>query len=323
MASESAIRTARSNFESLSWRYKALVQNVELLQEAESDILEVLIDAALANNEIDADDYPAMLELHEEYKGLNKRQQRYVKNYAALKEAYEKSSDLNDQRIAAAMQEKVNALKDIMPIETLEKEPQVVAVRTEFDALAGRQQYLVDTAILEEAEAQVAVLRQELVKQVEALIQAIPAEITLDAEAAITAAREGVDKLYTLERKQVSYTKLESAEAKLRNLKNALAKAEEFDGMMKQIGIVTLGDAERIAYARKFYNSLNEIARSFATKYGKLRRAEFILSALQSWGIPVIVVAAAGAAFCVVWFVPSLHQKVFKGKKKEEEPAEN
>ena len=86
--------------------------------------------------EIDADDYPAMLELHEEYDGLTTaRQKRYVKNYKALKEAYELASSLNDQRIAAAMQEKINALKDIMPIETLEKEPQVVAVR----ALSSQQ----------------------------------------------------------------------------------------------------------------------------------------------------------------------------------------
>ena len=308
----------------MAWRYKALVQKLELLQEAESDILECKIDAGLLEaGEIDADDYPAMLELHDEYDGLTTaRQKRYVKNYKDLKEAYELASSLNDQRIAAAMQEKVNALKDIMPIETLEKEPQVVAVRTEFAALPGRQRILVDTTILEEAEAQVAVLRAELVKQVEALIQAIPAEITLEAEPAIVAAREGVDKLYTLERKQVSYTKLESAEAKLRNLKNALQKAEEFDALMKEIGIVTLGDAERIANARKVYNSLNETARAFAKKAGKLRRAEFILAGLQTWMIPVIAVVDAGAIFAVLWFVPSLHQKVFKGKKKEEEPAE-
>ena len=324
LASEAAIRTARSDYESLSWRYKALVQKLELLQEAESDILECKIDAGLLEaGDIDADDYPAMLALHEEYDGLTTaRQKRYVKNYKNLKDAYELSSQLNDEREAAAMQKKVNALKDIMPIETLEKEPQVVAVRTEFDAMPGRQRILVDTKILEEAEAQIAVLRAELVKQVEALIQAIPAEITLEAEPAITAAREGVDKLTALERKQVSYSKLESSEAKLRNLKNALQKAQEFDAMMKEIGIVTLGDAERIANARAAYNKLNETARAFCKKAGKLNRAEFILKGLQTWMIPVIAVVDAGAIFAVLWFVPSLHQKVFKGKKKEEEPVE-
>lgn len=324
LASEAAIRTARSDYENLSWRYKALVQKLELLQEAESDILECKIDAGLLEaGEIDADDYPAMVELHDEYDGLTTtRQKRYVKNYKDLKEAYETSSDLNDQRIAAAMQKKVDALKELFPIESLEKEPDVVAVRTEFDALPGRQRILVDTTILEEAEAQIAVLRAELVKEVEKLIQAIPAEITLAAEPEITAAREGVNKLTALERKQVSYTKLEGAEAKLRNLKNALSKAEEFDALMKEIGIVTLGDAARIANARKVYNSLNETAKAFCTKAGKLKRAEFILAGLQTWMIPVIVVVDAAAIFAVVWFVPSLHNKVFKAKKKEEEPAE-
>ena len=319
----SAVRTTRSDYENMAWRYKALVQNLEILQEAESDILECLIDdAILKAGEIDADDYPVMLELNEEYKDLNARQQRYVKNYAQLKEAYETSSDLNDQRAAAAMQKKINALKDIMPIETLEKQPQVDAVRAEFAALPGRQRILCDTKILEEAEAQIAALRAELVKEVEALIQAIPAEITLAAEPAITAAREGVDKLTALERKQVSYSKLEASEAKLRNLKNAVTKAAEVDAMIKAIGIVTLGDKARIAQARQAYNALNETARAFVTKYGKLKRAEFILSGLQTWMIPAFVVVGAGAAFCVVWFVPSLHSKVFKTKKKETEEIE-
>ena len=252
------------------------------------------------------------------YKPLNNRQNRYVKNYLLLRSSYDQADKLNDQRIAAAMQKKVDALKDIMPIETLEKEPQVVAVRTELSALEGAQQYLVDKTILEEAEAQVAVLRAAFVKQVEALIQAIPAEITLEAEPAIVAAREGADKLYALERKQVSYSKLETAESKLRNLKNALQKAEEFDALMKEIGIVTLSDAERIANARAAYNRLNETARAFCKKAGKLNRAEFILAGLQTWMIPVIAVVDAGAIFAVLWFVPSLHNKVFKTKKKEE-----
>ena len=324
LESEAAVKSARSAYDNTSWYYRALVQKVELLREAESDLLECQIQEALGcMAEVTADDYPALQELVDVYKGFDKRQQRYVKNYADLKTAYEEASDLYDARCAAAVQEKVDALQELFPIESLEKEPAVVAVRTEFDALPGRQRILVDTTILEEAEAQIAVLRAELVKQVEALIQAIPDEITLDAETAITAAREGVDKLYALERKQVSYSKLETAEAKLRNLKNAVAKAEEVDALIKSIGIVTLGDAARIAAARQAYNALNETARSFVTKYSKLRRAEFILAGLQTWMIPTFVVVGAGVAFAVVWFVPSLHNKVFKGKKKEEEPAEN
>ncbi len=316
---ESAIRTARSAYENLSWYYKALIQDLELLYEAESDVLECKIDAGLKqHSEVTADSYPDLKELVEEYKGLNKRQQRYVKNYPELKSAYDLASKLNDERIAAAMQKKVDALKELLPIDSLDKEPAVIEVRTQFDALTGGQKLLVDTTILKEAEAQVAVLRVEFVKQVEALIQAIPAEITLEAEPAIMEARAAMDKLYSDERAQVSFAKLDQAEMKLRTLKNAKAAAENVDMLIKNIGIVTLGDKARIAEARKAYNTLDQTGLQFCTKGNKLKRAEFILKALQTWGIPAIVVADVGIIFAAVWFVPSLHKKVFKSKKKEE-----
>ena len=206
---------------------------------------------------------------------------------------------------------------------TLDNEPVVLEVRAEVSALTGKQFILLDTAILEDAEAQIAALRVEFVKYVETLIQAIPQEITLDAEPAITAAREAADKLYTGERKEVSYSKLTSAEGKLRTLQKAKAAAEEVDALIDAIGIVTLGDKERIAAAREAYDNLNGTALSFLQKGKKLEQAEWILGALQTWMIPAFVVAGLGVAFCVVWFVPSLHSKVFKGKKKETETVDN
>ena len=317
LESEAAIKSARSAYENLGWRYKALIQNLEKLQEAESDILECKIDALVLES-ITADSYPDMVALMEEYKALGDRQQRYVKNYSLLKEAYDKASDLNDQRIAKEMQARVDALQSKFPL-TLDHEPEVVAIRTDYKALTGKQAQLVDTAVLEEAEAQIAVLRAELVKYVETLIQAIPDEITLDAEPAITAAREGADKLYTVERKEISYSKLTSAEGKLRTLKKAKAAAEEVDALIDAIGIVTLGDEERIHKAREAYDALNGTAREFVTKLKKLEQAQWLLKALQTWMIPTVVIVVAGAAFCVVWFIPSLHNKVFKPKKKETE----
>ncbi len=321
LETEAAIKEARSAYENLSWYYKALVQYEELLKEQETDLLECRIDT-IANMDITADSLPVLQEMMDTYEGMNTRQQRYTKNYEALKEAYNTSSDLNDQRAAAAMQKRVDALKDLFPL-TLEDEPEVVGVRTDFDALTGSQKLLVDTTILKEAEAQIAALRAEFVKYVETLIQAIPGEITLDAEPAITAAREGVDKLYVLELKEISYSKLESAEAKLRSLKKAKGEADEVDLLIKEIGIVTLGDAERIAEARDAYDSLSDAALSFVTRGKKLVRAEWTLKFLQTWGIPAITIANAGIVFAVLWFVPSFRNKVFKTRKKEEEIIDN
>ncbi len=319
--SEAAIRTARSSFENLSWRYKALIQNMEKLQEAESDILERKIDTC-ADVEMTADHYPEMQVLMDEYKGLNERQQRYVKNYSLLKEKYDQASDLNDQRVAAAMQKRIDALKEKLPV-TLEDEPEVVQIRADYKALTGKQSLLVDTTLLEEAEAQIKVLRAEFVKYVETLIQAIPNEITLAAEPAITAASEAADKLYTNERKEISYSTLTSAEGKLRTLQKAKAAADEVDALIDAIGIVTLGDKERIAEARDACDALNGTALTFLQKGKKLETAEFILKALQTWGIPVITVVDGGIVFAVLWSVPSLHSKVFKTKKKEEEVIDN
>ncbi len=308
--SESAIRSARSAFENLSWRYKALIQKLETLQEAESDILERKIDT-YETVEMTADHYPEMQLLVDEYNGLNERQQRYVKNYPLLKEKYDAASDLNDQRIAAAMQKRIDALKDKLPV-TLEDEPEVVAIRADYKKLTGKQSLLVDTAVLEEAEAQIKVLRAEFVIYTESLIQAIPEEITLEAEPAITAAREAADKLYTNERKEVSYSKLTSAEGKLRTLQKAKAAAEEVDALISEIGIVTLGDKERIAEAREAYDALNGTALTFVTKGRKLETAETILKILQTWGIPVIAVVDLAAIALI------FRKKLFKSKKKEE-----
>ncbi len=310
LESEVALNEVRSAYDNLSWRYKALTQNLELLKEKECDMLECKV-ATLEGVEMTADDYPAMQALMDEYKAMDSRQKRYVKNYDLLKTAYDTASDLNDQKIAAAMQKRIDALKDKFPL-TLDDEPEVLEIRADATALTGKQYILLDTTILVDAEAQIAALRAELVKYAEELIQAIPEEITLDAEPAIEAAREVVEKLYTNELKQISYSKFDSADAKLRSLKSAKAAAENVDSLIGEIGIVTLGDKDRIAQARAAYDKLNEAGRGFLTKENKLLRAEFILKALQTWGIPAIV-AVDLAAIALLF-----RKKIFKGKKKEE-----
>ena len=313
--SEAAVKSARSAYDNLSWRYKALIQNLDLLKEAEADLLECQIDALVLDN-VTADSLQELQVYQDTYEGFEPRYQTYVKNYDTFLEAYNKASALNDERVAKALQDRIDALKAKFPL-TLNEEEEVKAIRADYDALSGPQRMLVDISILEDAEAQIKVLRAELVKRAEELIQAIPNEITFDAEPAIMAAKEVVDLLYTNELKQISYAKFDKAEAELRSLKNAKAAAEEVDALIDAIGIVTLGDKARIAEARKAYNALNETGKSFVTNAKKLQKAEWILGALQTWMIPAIVAVVAGAGFCVVWFTPSLRSKVFKSKKKE------
>ena len=320
LESEAAIKEARSAYENLSWRYKALIQELDTLRECEVELLERKIET-IDPEKITADSLPLMQEYASIYDGMTARQKNYVKNYDNLLEAYNQASILNNERLATALQARIDALEAKFPM-TLELEPEVVQLRDDFDAMTAPQRILVDTTLLEKAEAEIKILRVEFVKYVEELIQAIPAEITLNAESAIVAAREAADKLYMTERKEVSYSKLTSAESKLRTLKKAKESAEEVDALIAAIGIVALGDKERIAQAREAFDSLNQTALQFVTKERKLLRAEFILGALQTWGIPAIVVVVVGAGVGVIWFVPSLRKKVFKGKKTEETISE-
>ena len=309
LESEAAIKSARSAYDNLSWRYKALFQNLELLQESETDLLECKIDTIVIDA-VDADTLPQLQEYVDTYNGFNSRQKKYVKNYDFLLEAYSKASTLNDERVAAAMQAQIDALGEKFPL-TLDNEPEVLEIRADFNAMTGPQRLLVDAAILEDAEAQIKVLRAEFVKYVETLIQAIPDEITLDAEDVIVTAREAADKLYTNERKNVSYSKLTSAEGKLRTLKKAKEAAEEVDALIDAIGFVTWGDKERIAEAREAYDALNSTALTFVENTQKLERAEWMLRALQTWLVPVAAVAIFGLAFVAM--------KLARGKKKKEE----
>lgn len=245
------------------------------------------------------------------------------------------TADQKDQKIAADMQERIDSLNDLFPI-TMEDEPEVLEVRRELDSLTAKQRMLVDTTILEKAEAEIAVLRKELVAHVESLILAIPEEITLADEPAILAAREGVDKLSTLERKQVSYTKLENAEAKLRSLKASKAKADEVVNMIDEIGKVTPADAQRIAEARAAYEGLDDTAKALVENLEKLEEAEACIASgnfeetedeqkdkkqrndddeddeesfLQKWGILIIAGAILILAAAMFFLAFSLRKK--------------
>lgn len=312
LESEAAIREARSAYENLALRYKALIQNVDILNEAETDLLECKINTIVVDN-VTADDLPQLQELMDSYNGMTSRNQCYVKNYEVLESAYTKASKLNDERLAAALQERINGLESKFPL-TLENEQEVLEIRATYDEMTNKQRNLVDTAILEEAERQIAELRVEFTKYVESLIQAIPAEITLDAEPAILAAREAADKLYTTERKNVSYSKLTAAEGKLRTLKVAKAQADPVVALIDSIGTVWWNDAQIIAEARAAYEALNDTQKQFVVNLAVLEQAEKTLNALNTWVIPVF--AGGGVLILLAAALVIFRKKIFKSKKK-------
>ena len=126
-------------------------------------------------------------------------------------------------------------------------------------------------------------------------------------------AREAVDKLYTNERRQVSYSKLTSAEGKLRTLKAANEKATPVVAMIDAIGTVWWNDAQAIAEARAAYEALSGTERTFVSNYQTLLAAEEQIALLQTWTVPVI--GGAGAILLLAAALIIFRKKIFKVKK--------
>ncbi|MCR5009957.1 MAG: LPXTG cell wall anchor domain-containing protein [Clostridia bacterium] len=127
----------------------------------------------------------------------------------------------------------VDALIDAIGTVTLESEEAIVAARTAYDALTDAQKALVTKLeTLTAAEAKLKELKdaqtaEQAAANVDALIAAI-GEVTLESEEKITAARKAYDALTDDQKALV--TKLETltaAEAKLKELKDAQAAAQE------------------------------------------------------------------------------------------------
>ena len=104
-------------------------------------------------------------------------------------------------------------------------------------------------------------------------------EVTLESEAAITAARNAYDILTEEQQAQVTnYDKLTAAEARLVDLKAAKAVDDQIDA----IGEVTLESEEAIAAAREAYEALTEAQQAEVKNYDKLTAAEARLADLKA-----------------------------------------
>lgn len=168
---------------------------------------------------------------------------------------------------------------------TLESKGIIVAARSAYDELTETQKSLVyNYNKLEAAEKALALEEKKaadeaVAKAVEELIKALPAEITLEDEDAIVAARKAYDGL-TEEQKALvkSYEVLEKAEKALMDAKKlavdkGAAKAVEY--IISQLpSKVTLDDEKIIKAAREAYDSLTEEQKAFVENYDSLIAAE-------------------------------------------------
>lgn len=149
------------------------------------------------------------------YDELTPERQVFVENYEKLTAAEEAISVL--KQAAETVKNSIAALPESV---TLLNKADVAAVRAAYDALSPDQKELVgDISRLTAAESVIAALEQDA-EEVEGLIAALPETITLENEAAVTAARAAYDKL-TAEQKALveNVDKLTAAENAIAELK--------------------------------------------------------------------------------------------------------
>ena len=139
----------------------------------------------------------------------------------------------------------------------------------------------------------------EAAAAVDALIDAIGDEITLESENAITAARNAYEDLTAAQ--QLLVTKLQKlidAEEALEELQIAAANAAaaaDVDALIDEIGTVTLESEAAIAQARAAYNALTDAQKALVTRLNTLTAAEDALAALQAAAAEAAANAAAAA----------------------------
>ena len=232
-----------------------------------------------------------------------------------------------DELVVAA----INTIPAINEL-TFDDEATIEAIRQQYDNLTTEQQALVTNyQILLDAEAKIALLKQQLIDQtaadeVIALIDAFPElnGLTLEEEDQVEAARTAYDDL-TVDQKALvtNYQELLDAEAKLALLRQQVIDQAAAQVVIDQIAALpsvdalTLEDTEAVEAARLAYDALTPAQQSFVTNYQTLLDLEAQLLVLSNgfeltepmW---ILIAALAGAITALLFWI------FFKDRSKEQ-----
>ncbi len=299
LAHESAITAAREAYNALSWKHKALVQGLEKIETAETDLLECKINT-IGQASLDKKDL--VYDLKAQYDVLPETLQRYVKNYSVLDSAYREINDKLDAQAAQKVQQMVDSIKTMGEI-ILEKEPAINSIREAYANLTNLQKQKVNIQALLDAEAKIRKLRDEKIEYLKQLITDI-GEVTLEDEAAITEGMEIWDWLNMEEREKVDTATLTAANKQLTKLQKEAAAA--VDALILAIGdTIDRSSKDAITAARNAYNALTPGSKLYVTQLAVLEEAEAIYAGIfPLWAIILIAVGGvlvlAGGAVATV-----------------------
>ena len=186
---------------------------------------------------------------------------------------------LREKAKAEAVDELISAIPDLDRSNYDAKKHLVTEARDAYDALNEEEKSMVTKLyLLQGAEGRIADLEAAIA--VDELIDAI-GEVTLAKESQINAARAAYDALNGNQNRFVLHLSvLEAAEARLAQLKEEKANAENVDLLISQIGQVDASAAclARINAAREAYDVLNAEEKAMVTGLSTLEAAESVFA---------------------------------------------
>ncbi len=220
ISDEARVQEVQAMYDALTEEQKALVSNLATLDAAFAWIdglyalaVEELIAALPDVEQIDSGDAEAVAAARTAYDALTDEQKALVTNLDVLEAAEAALADALTVEAVEALIAALPAADDV----TLADADAIAAARAAYDALSDEQKAQVDAVYLDKLEAcESALASAQAVAVVEALIDALPEDITVEAAEAIATAREAYEALTEEQKAAVSnYDDLVSAEAAL------------------------------------------------------------------------------------------------------------
>jgi lysophospholipase L1-like esterase len=188
--------------------------------------------------------------------------------------AFYVGKQVNDRKIAADLDLKITALGDINSL-TLNKSPDVEAVRTTYDSLTSdEKEYVTKLDVLKAAENRIYLIEKGA--KIDEKIMAIKAldQITLNDAPSVAEVRSAYDSLNDTEKTFVTNLDvLKAAENRIYLIEKG-AQVDKKIMAIKALDQLTLNDASSVAEVRSAYDSLNETEKAFVTKLDALKAAE-------------------------------------------------
>ena len=310
--SETTINNARNAYNGLTEKQKEYVTKLSVLQNAETVLKQLKIDATnqaaakavenmiAAIGMVTLDSEKAIVDTRNAYDILTNEQKLLVPNYSVLISAENTLLVQKNQAAAKMVDDMIVAIGSV----TLDSEKAITDARNAYIELTQAQKtYVTKLAVLEKSEADLKALKEQVAKEqadkeaakaVEDMIANL-GEVTIENEESIVAVRTAYDNLTEAQKNWVTNLELLiKAETDLATIKADIAAKEAadkaaaktvVDAIAALTGEVTKELVQQVAEVRALYDGLTDIQKSYVTNESLLNEWEQkVLDSQKNYG---------------------------------------